>query len=115
MPYSQGDIVIVPFPFSDQTGNKVRPAIIVSNDMVNDGPDSIILQLSTTAERVPDELKFIINNGDVTTPFSPPHDQQQIILKNISTIKKTLIRGSVTTLQGDRLTDLLERLRELLS
>ena len=28
----QGDVVLVPFPFADLTGRKVRPAIVVSAD-----------------------------------------------------------------------------------
>src|SRR5438309_6092002 len=28
----QGDVVLVPFPFADLTGQKVRPAVIVSAD-----------------------------------------------------------------------------------
>lgn len=31
-PVAQGDIILVPFPFADLTGNKVRPAVIVSAD-----------------------------------------------------------------------------------
>jgi mRNA interferase MazF len=30
--YSQRDIVLVPFPYSDLTGAKLRPALIISND-----------------------------------------------------------------------------------
>jgi mRNA interferase MazF len=29
--YSFGDVVLVPFPFSDQTGTKKRPAVVVSS------------------------------------------------------------------------------------
>jgi mRNA interferase MazF len=28
--YSFGDVVLVPFPFTDQSGTKKRPAVIVS-------------------------------------------------------------------------------------
>ncbi len=31
----QKTIVLVPFPFSDQTGSKVRPALILSNNSFN--------------------------------------------------------------------------------
>lgn len=30
--YEQRDIVLVPFPYSDLTGAKQRPALIVSNE-----------------------------------------------------------------------------------
>jgi mRNA interferase MazF len=29
--YSFGDVVLVPFPFTDQSGSKKRPAVIVSS------------------------------------------------------------------------------------
>jgi len=29
--YSFGDVVLVPFPFTDQTGLKKRPAVVVSS------------------------------------------------------------------------------------
>ena len=30
MPYESGSIVLVPFPFTDQTASKQRPAVVVS-------------------------------------------------------------------------------------
>jgi hypothetical protein len=30
--YQFGDLVLVPFPFTDQTGIKMRPAIVVSSE-----------------------------------------------------------------------------------
>ncbi len=29
--YSLGDVILVPFPFTDQTGLKKRPAVVVSS------------------------------------------------------------------------------------
>ncbi len=43
MNIKQRDIVLLPVPFSDQTANKVRPAIVVSNDKINTTGDDIIL------------------------------------------------------------------------
>lgn len=39
-PLHQGDLVLVPFPFADLTGRKVRPAVIVSADP--QGQESIV-------------------------------------------------------------------------
>ena len=41
----RGDIVLVPYPFSDLSGSKVRPALIISNDRENAILDDVILLL----------------------------------------------------------------------
>ena len=33
--YNFGDVVLVPFPFTDQTTNKKRPAVVISSDVYN--------------------------------------------------------------------------------
>ena len=33
MNFSRGDVVLVDYPFSDRTGSKVRPALVVQNDV----------------------------------------------------------------------------------
>ena len=33
--FKQGDIVLVEFPFSDGEGNKIRPALVISNISIN--------------------------------------------------------------------------------
>jgi len=35
MRYKRGDIVLLPFPYTDQTGSKRRPALILSADAYN--------------------------------------------------------------------------------
>lgn len=51
MPLKRGDIVLVPFPFTDLTSLKVRPAVLVSADP--QGDDVIIAFISSV---VPDSL-----------------------------------------------------------
>ena len=46
--YEFGDIVLVPFPFTDQSSIKKRPAVVVSSSAYNrDRPDIIILAVTS--------------------------------------------------------------------
>lgn len=39
----RGDLLLVPFPFSDQSGRKVRPVIVISNDEFNVNSEDLIV------------------------------------------------------------------------
>lgn len=41
--YKRGDVVLVPFPFSDQTATKKRPAIIISSNSYNNASSDVII------------------------------------------------------------------------
>lgn len=43
-----GDVVLVPFPFTDQTTTKKRPAVVVSSDAYHrDRPDLILMAVTS--------------------------------------------------------------------
>lgn len=46
--YSFGDLVLVPFPFTDQSGFKKRPAVIISSAMYQGARRDLILMAVTS-------------------------------------------------------------------
>ena len=48
---NRGDVVVVDFPYSDQTGTKRRPALVVQADAFNQKLDDTILALITSSKR----------------------------------------------------------------
>lgn len=52
MTFSRGDIVLVDYPFSDRTGSKVRPALVVQADALNTRiTDTILAAISRSTHR----------------------------------------------------------------
>lgn len=49
---SCGDIVLVPFPFTDLRSSKKRPALVVSPDEYNEGPDVVIAFITSQVRSV---------------------------------------------------------------
>ena len=55
----KGDIVVLPFPFTDLTASKKRPALILSDIK---GPDYIMLQI--TSKNVKDSYAIPLSDND---------------------------------------------------
>jgi len=51
-PYDRGDIVLVPFPFSNLTETKKRPAVVISSSAYNAStPDIVIMAVTSKIDR----------------------------------------------------------------
>ena len=51
--YNFGDVVLVPFPFTDQRTTKKRPAVIVSSEAYNrERPDIIVVAVTSQGRSI---------------------------------------------------------------
>lgn len=53
MAHSFGEVVLVPFPFTDQSGTKKRPAVVVSSNDYNASRRDLIIMAITSQVRTP--------------------------------------------------------------
>lgn len=59
----QGDIVLIPVPFTDLSSQKRRPVIVISNDSYNYKADDILV-VAMTSNPEPVEYSFTITSSD---------------------------------------------------
>ena len=52
-PYAFADVVLVPFPFTDQLGLKKRPAVVVSSAAYNGQRRDLVIMAITSQVRMP--------------------------------------------------------------
>jgi mRNA interferase MazF len=65
MTHKQGDIILVPFPFSDLSGSKRRPALVISNNNYNArGEDIVTCGVTSNPENR--EYSVVITNKDLS-------------------------------------------------
>ena len=62
MNYSRGEIVWVKFPFSDLATTKLRPALVISNNLINSTGDYLLMQITSRLRN--DHFSLPINTGD---------------------------------------------------
>ena len=107
---SQGDIVLIPIPFTDLSSRKRRPVIVISNDEYNrTAPDVVVVAM--TSNPVASSYSFLITSaelaqGSLNRPGTVRVDKIYTLEKSL--IVKTFGRVNDRTLDRIRavLTDL---------
>ena len=63
MTFQRGDVVLVPFPFSDFSATKVRPAVVVSSGLYhNTKPDLILLAVTSQVAAATGPLDYVLSD-----------------------------------------------------
>ena len=91
-----GDVVLVPFPFTDQTTTKRRPAVIVSSAAYHDSRRDIIVMA-------------------VTSQIRPPAGFGEIVVqrwKEAGLLKPSVLKPLVATIERDLVLRKLGMLQE---
>lgn len=108
--YEFGDIVLVPFPFTDQTAKKRRPAVVVSSVAYHREHLDLILMALTSQTRPSTSV------GEVTIV----HWKQAGLLKPsvlkpvLTTLEKGLVLRKLGRLHSQDRTALLKALKQIL-
>ena len=89
--YEKGTVVLVPFPFTDLSGSKVRPAVIVSDGKV--GSDIVLLFITSQSKL---KGKHIVQiNPDQQNGIKT---KSKIVCSKIATLESKIILGELGVL-----------------
>ena len=102
---TKGDIILIPFPFTDLTGNKLRPAIV----LIETGQDLTICFITT-------QLKWeeLTDIELLPTKYNGIKKPSLIRLSKIATVDKSLAVGKLGELQKNKMVELNIKLKKLL-
>lgn len=81
MALRRGDVALVPFPFSDLSTTKVRPAVVISSELYHSTePDLILAAITSRISAVSDPLDYILQDWQSAglrypSAFKPPEPE----------------------------------------
>ncbi len=102
---ANGDIILITFPFTDLSGSKLRPAVILA-----DTNEDVTVTFVTTQLKWREPTDVLLNptfNNGLKLP-------SLIRTSKIATLDKTLIKGRIGKLTVDELRGLNEQLKLIL-
>ena len=85
----RGDIVLVPFPFTDLSAQKVRPALVISPDPV--GEDILLAFISSVIPAAPDPTEHILDTSDPAFPFAGLRQPAVFRMNKLVTLHRSIV------------------------
>lgn len=105
-----GDIVLVPFPFTDQSSIKKRPAVVVSSAIYNrDRPDIIILAVTSQMDSPSQIGAFLVEDWKAAGLLKP-----SVVKPIITTLQRTLVKKKLGCLVSQDIQSLQKALQSML-
>jgi mRNA interferase MazF len=86
--YKKGTVVLTPFPFSDLSGEKVRPAIVISEGRL--GEDVVVVFVTTKTKK--GAAHTVILNPDTDNGLRVA---SKVVCSKIATLDKKIIFGEL--------------------
>ena len=101
---SKGDIVLIPFPFTDLSGNKLRPALVLAENT-----------LDITVSFITTQLQWQEPTDIVLQPQKKNGIKKLSIvrLSKIATIDKSLIVGIIGSMSSTQILELDQKLKSI--
>lgn len=107
--YQRGDIVSVPFPLTDLTQTKLRPALVISNQDVNNTGDVIIAMITSVAKA--EAMSLPLDDTDVSMPLPK---NSFVRCHKLVTISQTLILKTISIANAGFVDEVADRIRSLI-
>ena len=100
----KGSIIVIPFPFTDLSGSKLRPALILAETPLDFTVSFITTQLQW--QEATDILLQPSNYNGIKKP-------SLVRLSKIATLNKSLVKGKIGAIHQSQIAELNEKLIRL--
>jgi mRNA interferase MazF len=110
--FNRGDIILVPFPFTDLSSIKQRPALVVSSDALNATSDDVLVAAITS--QIPIKLtawEFMIPTGDLARCGLPK--PSAVRLAKLAALHRQLVIRRIGSMPEPVLGRILAQIRQL--
>jgi mRNA interferase MazF len=110
--YKRGDVVLLPFPFTDLSTLKQRPALVLSSDKFNlSNPDIVVAAITSQIPKGTTPSDFVLSASDIKACGLPK--ASLIKLGKIVTLDKRLIRKKLGSLPASSFQEVVNSLRQV--
>lgn len=101
MAFQRGDVVLIPFPYTDLSATKTRPAVVVSSDVYHrTRPEILLAYVSSQISQANPEIDYVLGDWSAAGLLKP-----SFVRPKVAAVEPTLVVFRVGALAAS---DLLE-------
>lgn len=104
------DIILIPYPFTDQSGTKRRPALVISHDNFNKNSDDLVT-CAITSNIDNDQRIVLIKEDDWKDGH---YSESGVKFSNILTVGKKLVAKRIGRLSGEKFREVIEKIHTII-
>jgi mRNA interferase MazF len=108
----QRDLLLVPFPFSNQSGKKVRPVIVISNNNFNNFSEDVLV-VGVTSNILKDKYTIVLTNNNLEE--GKLFTSCSIKIENLLKLDKELIVKKIGKINQVTLKQIIDKLHSIIS
>lgn len=108
--YNQREIVLLPFPYSDLSSSKRRPALIISNNNYNHKYEDVVVCV-ITSNLFKDDYSVELKNSDLEFGILP--EESIVKVHKLFTIDKTKIIKKFSSVSNEYFKNVIDELNGL--
>ncbi|OVE74830.1 hypothetical protein BVX95_01050 [archaeon D22] len=105
----KGDVVLFPFPYTDLSNSKLRPCLVISNEMSED-----ILLSQITSKKVSGDL-FSVHLNESDTEQGSLEIESYVRINMLFTANKNLVKKIICKVKKHKYKEIIEKLVKLVS
>ncbi len=109
--YKKGTTILIPFPFTDLSHTKIRPAVIVSNITTGDGV--VTAFISSNPSKKVNKTDIIIKESDRVFKQSGLKTNSVIKVSKVATLDKKIILGELGKLDKKIISEIDKKIKIL--
>lgn len=109
--YKQGDILLIPIPYTDLTTTKQRPVLVLSNNIYNQNTDDILVA-AITSQLKDIDYSVVINTEDLSE--GELRKTSAIRADKLYTLSKQIVKRKFGHVYHNILDDVTVKINELL-
>ena len=107
MAFQRGEVVLIPFPFTDLSATKTRPAVVVSSPVYQSvRPELLLAYVSSQISKADAVVDYILNDWQTAGLLKP-----SFVRPKIAAIEPSLIVHQVGQLSAQDMAEVERRLR----